>query len=329
MTKLFLSAFSLVIISALSAQSLTVCANCSWESDGFNAVWNQYVISDTTAARMKITAVKIAITRDTLSIGYSMHSNNEVNCSDCRLVRYDSKGREEFIFYNSPSAMGGKLLKLQYVYDEQNRPKYILKYIKNPSDEEDTAYHMQEFMLVSYFEKFSVTKAYSPEGTGFSATPRQQPLYTQTKTFDSQGRTVMQKTVYANNPGRNDSIVYSYPSPGVTIRNVFGAKSVAPNNLHPKKELLFTQTEKKENDHIVLSEDSSAIDGTTDRAQFSYNNSRQLSSVNSRGKGAIAGFCGGENGSTTEIRYDKNGLPEVIIFRGRGEYCALAFYYTF
>jgi YD repeat-containing protein len=318
----------LLLFSArLSAQSFGACSSCAWSDPGFQAVWSQLIISDTMAARMHISSVKIAATKDTVFAGYSMRSTNDPNCNDCRLVRFDSRGREEYVFYNNLAVYGGKLYKFQYVFNDDNTPKYVLKYAKDPSAEYDTAYHMYQYELITYYDRFSITKGYSSAGTGFSATPRQQPLFIITKTFDDKGRTLMEKTAYPANPGAVDSTVYSYTDRDTKRSLTFAAQKAAPEK-KPERSLISARLEKSTNGKLAELQDTSYSSGAHSVTQYSYDSKGRLQSVATRGASAGTSLCG-ESGTSEEIRYNKDGLPLLIIFRGGGSFCALAFYYTY
>lgn len=275
------------------------------------------MIGDTAAARMKVASVRIAVTKDTLSAGISMRNMNDPNCNECRLVRYDAMGREEFVFFNSPAAMGGMLIKKQYVYDEQSRPKYILTFIKNPMSEEDTAYHMTQYSLINYYNKFSISKTYSSEGTGFSATPKQQPISVTTKTFDDKGRVLCRKTNYPSFASQNDSTVFRYGADGSVSYDVYAGK-----------QLVYSSRATGEFNRPAEMHDTTFTGPQSTVAYYyTYDTEQRLIRVLAQGDEQLQRICGGV--TSTEIRYDKNGLPLLIVFRGRGDYCALAFYYSY
>lgn len=312
-----LTLFFFFSITLLRAQSLSFCGNCSWDSEGFQSIWEQYISEDTAMSRMKVSSVRIAVTKDTLSAGFAMRNMNDPNCFDCRLVRFDAMGRKEFVFTNTPSAMSGKLLKTQYIYDEQSRPKYVLQYMKSPMNEEDTAYHMYQFELYSYYKNFSISKTYSPEGTGFSATPRQPALSITTRTYDDKGRVLCRKTNYPSFASQNDSTVFRYGADGSVSYDVYAGK-----------QLVYSSRATGEFNRPAEMHDTTFTGPQSTVAYYyTYDTEQRLIRVLAQGDEQLQRICGGV--TSTEIRYDKNGLPLLIVFRGRGDYCALAFYYSY
>jgi YD repeat-containing protein len=313
-----LTLFLILIPNFLSAQNLDGCGNCAWSSAAFQQVWQRYTMGDTTNARARVLAVRIMVTSDTTSPGMSMSNMNTPNCSGCRIVRYDKLGREEIIFDNNANLSNGQLIKIQYVYNDDNTPKYILHYAKDPASEYDTAYHMTSYELVAYYDKFSITKCYRSNGTDFSAAPKADPLYILTKTFDAKGRILMMKTKYPANSEYNDSAVFIYPDLHTKITRQYAGKT-----------LVSTRTEITDGNFTTQVYDSVYVQPAGSTSAFSYDDNHRIVQTTTRGTGQTQKYCGGVDGSAAEVRYNEFGLPVLIIYRGNGQLCALEFFYTY
>lgn len=273
-------------------------------------------MEDTAVHRMNLHAVKVTVSKDTLAAGISMRNPNDPTCRQCQLARFDSKGRAVVIFDNS-QINEGRIFKRQYIYDDEYRIKHVLYFVKTLSEEYDTAYHMTSFELIDYYNGFSITRAFSGSASAFSTNPKQPPMYTRTETYDSKGRTLVRKTKVAANPGMNDSAVYSYS----------GTDSVSMK-LYQGKNLIYEYGKKYDSGKLVLVNETYHATLQSSSDQFSYDNEGRIIYVKNSGDSGAAD-CGSGIGSTAEIRYTKDGLPQMIIFRGAGDFCALMFYYSY
>lgn len=273
-------------------------------------------MEDTAVHRMNLHAVKIAVSKDTAAAGISMRNPNDPNCRQCELARFDSKGRAVVIFDNSQTNEG-RIFKRQYVYDDQYRIKHVLHFVKNLTEEYDTAYHMTSFELIDYYTGFSITRAFSGNSSAFSTSPKQPPMYTRTETFDSKGRTLMRKTKIPANPAMNDSAVYSY----------HGTDSLSMQ-LYQGKNLIYECSKKFNSGRLVMVNETYHTNSQASSDVFTYDSEGRISSVSSSGDNGAAD-CGSGIGSSAEIRYNQFGLPQLIIFRGAGDFCALVFYYAY
>lgn len=273
-------------------------------------------MEDTAVHRMNLHAVKVAVSKDTVSAGVTMRSPNDPNCRQCQLARFDSKGRAVVVFDNS-QVNEGRIFKRQYIYDDEFRIKHILHFVKNIAEEYDTAYHMTSFELIDYYNGFSVTRAFSGNGSAFSTSPKQAPMFTRTETFDSKGRTLMRKTKVTGNAALNDSAVYVY----------HGTDS-SEMKLYQGKTLVYTCAKKYELGKLVLVNEQFYTSDQHSSDAFIYDSEGRICSVKTSGDSGSSD-CGSGIGSSAEIRYNKFGLPQMIVFRGAGDFCALVFYYVY
>jgi hypothetical protein len=307
--------FALLFTANLAGQNLSRCGPCLWNDPAWQTIWQQYVLEDTASARMKIRSMRVVVTKDTASPGITGRYTNDPNCNNCRLIRYDEQGRTQYVFDNTST--DGKRYKQQYVYDDQFRPKHILTYYRVSTEEfEDTAYHLLSFRLINYFEKFTIAKDYPANGTGFSLTPRQAPVSTQTKTYDDKKRVLMDKTVYTNHPEMTDSTVYTYGKNNEVVYHRFVNKQE------------IKTVKRIEEDHRIFDQADSTLQmKSCFRTHYQYDSQNRLIMTENKGS-QYPLYCCSDLGCSAEVRYNKDGLPLMIIFRGGGDYCALVFYYT-
>jgi len=114
----------ILLLPLVTAAQLGSGSNrCVWKNEAMMMVSKQYLRNDTSSERLKISMVKIAVARDTMSGGISVRNVRALNCTDCMQIRYDEQGRTEWIYNNVPDE-NNRITITQFVYDEHHRVKY-------------------------------------------------------------------------------------------------------------------------------------------------------------------------------------------------------------
>ncbi|GAB4145530.1 MAG: hypothetical protein Fur0041_20150 [Bacteroidia bacterium] len=311
--------FFIVLTAAVhvKAQMISSCGTCAWENEGFNMIRQQFILKDTASARMKVKTMKIALGKDSLSGGISMRNTNDLKCRQCMIIRYDEKGRAEFIFDNRDQG-NGKLSKTQYVWDEQNQLKYLLSYERDLMNEGDTAYHLKSFSIYSRSPQMVTMKMYLAEGIAFSEKPAVPPIYVTKEVMNKDGKLNYRVNLSPVRTDYYDSTVYIRKSAEEEIRRTY----------QRNKELVY-ELKLTWNNHMLIREEVLFDrEGNNFTSEYTYDSERRCTGV--KNKGIIQPMqCSNGEGNDAFIRYDQNGLPRYMNFNNGGSGCTLLFFYSY
>lgn len=263
---------------------------------------------------MKISWVRMTSTNDTMNAGITTHAVNDPNYKSSKLFRFASLGEPVYFFDNSFS-QSDRMMKTQTIFNQQLKAERELNYSKDGGNEFDTAYHMNSFTLTKYYPdaskpSFAIADLY--QGSLFSVKPTVPSFATETTTYNSDGTIKWKRTKYKTAPDNSDSTTYTYPDKNTSIEKYFRSE-----------QLLWTVTTKYDaSTHQLLSETTEAKDDEgkpySYTVNYTYDTQHRLISVsNTLSK------------DRSNVRYNENGLPELVTVYTNGQMQAVVFYYSF
>jgi hypothetical protein len=305
--------FILLLPVVAAAQFGSGSNRCVWKNEAMMMVTKQYLRNDTSSERLKISMVKIAAARDTMSGGISVRNVRALNCSDCMQIRYDEQGRTEWIYNNVPDE-NNRIIKTQFVYDDQHRVKYEIVSAKDLGNEYDTAYHMNYFVLYKYANQKQIQELYLAEYGGLSDTPNWPAMITRNFQYNKQNQLITKTTKSLS--GQYDSLVYKYSGDTVVLITAF----------NKEKQMLYTEKKWYNNHMLLKSVYNSDYYKSSMELVYTYDAGRRCIGVHQTG-GTPDG-CSRSNAAQSKISYDKNGFPKFVHVSYTQSAALLFFYET-